>query len=498
MQDIKELVQILDANHFSNLNGLNLMLDKGSKLGLLYQGISSGKIVSDEDAQSYLFNSTVENGAYRKLKSTLREYLLDTLCHLNIDSGGYTDYQKAYFDCHKKWAQVKILTGKNANLAAMSLATKLLKQTIKYDFVHLSMDITSYLRLQYALREPNDKKFQEANQQFTYWRDVYNAECFVEELYTFLIVKSTKTRECKEGTNQSLQNQSAHIAQLLQKYNSYRLHLYGRLTSIMHHNANSDYDASLGQCEDAIRFLESKPYEMRGGMQIFLYEKLACHTHLRQYEEGGQTIVQLKEYIKAGTFNWFKTQELFVRISLHAREYQTAFDILAEVTRHRGYQFLPESVKEIWRVYEAYLHFLSSRQLGVIPKGQRFKLSKFLNETPISSKDKTGMNIAIKVIQVVLMLEERKYTILLEEAESLKQYCYQYLKAPETQRSFLFLKMLFQVSAGHFDQKEVEKRTDKYWQKLKQLPVSSESRYEDVEIIPFEHLWPMIVAMLSK
>jgi hypothetical protein len=55
-----------------------------------------------------------------------------------------TDYQKAYYECHRLWLiVVKILTGQNANKAAMGLAVKLLKQTERFDFTLLTMDIAS-------------------------------------------------------------------------------------------------------------------------------------------------------------------------------------------------------------------------------------------------------------------------------------------------------------------------------------------------------------------
>lgn len=464
-----------------------------------YTGLVSGKIDTDEDALWQLYQTKEDNSTYRKLKSGLREILLESLCGLDIDSEDFTDFQKAYFDCHKKWAYVKILIGRNAPTAAISLATKLLKQTTRFDFVHLSMEIASYLRLQYALRESNDKKFQEVNRLFAFYRDVHNAECFAEESYALYMVTLAKTRNSLSTSMQhNLQASLDQLSPLLQKFDSYRLHLYGRLLELGRYKAVGDYSTTLVKCEDAIRFFLSKPYEARGALQIFYYEKLSCHIQLRQIEEGQQTATQIQRYLLPGTYNWFKAQELFVNLYMHTGEYQSASTSILKVIRHPRYQFLPENVKEVWRIYEAYLYFLSLANKVNLPIKHSFKVGKFLNETPILSKDKSGMNVAIKVIQILLFIAERKYGRLLEETESMEQYGYRYLSAKPAQRSFLFLKMLLQIPTGQFDLDEVEKRTRKYWNKLSQLPFQVNNPYDEVEIVPYEYLWPMAIQLLAR
>lgn len=498
MQNIKELVLFLKISPPRLANGAKAFGDRESKLSVFFHGVSKGIIQTDQDAWWYLYQSKKETSTYRKLKSRLKEILLENLCHLDISLRDFTDYQEAYYECHKKWALVKILIGQNAHMNAMEMAKKLLKRTMKYDFVHLSMDITSYLRGQFALRESNEKKYQEAARQFEYYREVYDAENLAEDLFAILTAKFVNTRSPQVKFDSAIQERYDRLVPLLQKFDSYRLHLNGRLIELMKYKTNHNYASALAACDDAIRFFDSKPYEARGALQIFNYEKLFCLIQMRQYETGRKAVQEGRKSLKVGTYNWFKWQELSVRFFMHSNEYQEVANIILDVIQQPRYQFLPENVKEIWRIYEAYLYFVTLLHPVKKTPGYMFKTGRFLNETPIFSKDKLGMNVAIKIIRILIAVAERRYSILLEETESQEQYCYRYLKDEKMHRSFQFMKMLLQIPAGQFDRQTVEKKGQKYFQKLKELSALATSPDYEIEIIDYEQLWPMILALLAR
>lgn len=498
MHDIRELVQFVVGNNLQQALGGGVDLDKNSKLGALFWGIAGGAIHTDEDALLLLYQTKEDNSTYRKLKSNLRDRLLDRLLHLDTSSKSFSDYQQAYYECHKNWASVKLLTGQNMNVAAMSLAKKLLKQTVKYDFVLLSMDITSYLRIQYALREGNDKRFGEANEQFSYFRQVYDAECLAEEMYVLLVAKHINSRSPKEQIAKTIEGYYARIEPFLQNFAPYRLHLYGRLIGLMRYTTTHNFADALTACDDAIRFFSAKPYEARVPIQIFWYEKLICHVQLRHFEEGREAARQCAIYLKDGTFNWFKYMELVVKLAMHTGQYQDACETILAVPAHPRHEFLPENVKEIWRINEAYLYMLIVLGKVKPPPGYAFKSGRLFNKLPIFSKDKAGMNIAILIIRFLLLIAENKRPQLYDELESLDQYCYRYIKTLQTQRRFNFIKALLQIPAGHFDWEEVEKRARRYMDKLKDMPVQVADQVDEIEIIPYENLWELARELVQR
>lgn len=78
----------------------------------------------------------------------------------------------------------------------------------------------------------------------------------------------------------------------------------------------------------------------------------------------------------------------------------------------------------------------------------RFKVSKFLNDTPLYSKDKRGMNIALLVFQIVWLIFARHHNETIDHMEAIEKYSTRYLKRDDTFRSSCFIKMLLVVPAA--------------------------------------------------
>ncbi|MEZ4966708.1 MAG: hypothetical protein R2791_15805 [Saprospiraceae bacterium] len=498
MQSLKELVLLLQRHNVHPLKHLSGTAEGKSKLLTFYDGIAKNKFNTDEEAAQFLYANEGGGGSkFRKLKSDLRERLLDAVININTAQDQYSDYQKAYYDCHKQWVMVRFLTGQNANTAALMLANRLLRQSDKFDFTLLCMDIASYLRIQYGLRESNDKKFKEANGLFEKYRQLYDAECMAEELYSTLVVRTVNNRSAQDEVFKMAEEYYARIEPYLSKYQSYKLNMYGYMIGLMCYTTVNNYEQALKYCENAVQFFKKRPYEARVPLQIFYYQHLICNIHLRRFEEGKKSVQHCIRLMEEGTFNWFKFKELYLLLLLHIKQYESAAEVLLSTLEHPRFEFLPDNATELWRIYEPYVYYLT--MLGKI-KSQiknKFKLAKFINEVPIFSKDKSGMNIAILVIKILIQLQEHKYSRVLDEVEATEQYCYRHLRGEDTQRSYNFLKMLLQIPMGQFDRKMVEPKAARYLEKLRAIPLQLANQTHEIEIIPYEDLWDYALQSLE-
>ncbi|MBK7936603.1 MAG: hypothetical protein IPJ82_05725 [Lewinellaceae bacterium] len=497
MQGLKELVLLLQRHNIHPLKHLSGTGEGKSKLLAFYDGIIRNKFNSDEEAAIALYKEEGGGSKYRKLKSDLRERLLDAVININTELEHYSDYQKAYYDCHKQWVMVRFLTGQNANTAALALANRLLRQSEKFDFTLLCMDIASYLRIQYGLRESNDKRFKEANQLFDQYRKLYDAECLAEELYSTLVVRTVNNRSAQDEVHRLAIEYYERIEPLLHEYHSYKLNMYGYMIGLMLYTTVNDYEEALKYCEKAIDFFNKRPYEARVPLQIFYYQHLIGNIHLRRFEEGRKSVQHCIRLMEDGTFNWFKFKELNLLLLLHIKQYEQAAEVLLGTLEHPRFEFLPENARELWRIYEPYVYYLTT--LGKIksPLKNKFKLAKFINEVPIFSKDKSGMNIAILVIKILIQLQEHKYSRVLDEVEATEQYCYRHLRGEDTQRSYNFLKMLLQIPMGQFDKNTVVPKAERYLEKIKAIPLQLANQTHEIEIIPYEDLWDYALESLE-
>jgi hypothetical protein len=493
MQDLKETIILLEQHGIHPLKGVG----PKSKLRALWEGIAKGRFSTDEAAAKALYDGAFEGSKYRKLKSDLREKLIAAVLEIDGHQKNYSDYQKAYYECHRQWAVVRILTGQNANAAALSLASRLLRQAEKYDFTLLAMDISSYLRTQYGLRESNDRRFREMHEVFERYRQIYSAESHAEALYTTLIVRYVNNRSAQPEVSRLASEYWAEVSPLLAQYATYKLQMYGYMIGLIRFTATHDYTNALQVCNEAIHFFKSRAYEPRVPLQIFYYQRLICNVELRQFEEGEVSAEYCLRVMQEGTFNWFKYKELYLKLSLQTQRYVRAAELLIEVLNHSRFEFLPDNVKEIWRIYEAFVHYLVlAGKIDSIGNDQKFKLAKFINETPIFSKDKSGINIAIIVIKFLLLLEEHKYSQILNEVEATEQYCYRHLRGPEVRRSYYFLKMLLYIPTSGFDPILSASRAARYLEKLKETSFNAVDQSHETEVIPYELLWEMALESL--
>lgn len=494
MQDIRELVLLLQQRNVHPFKGVA----ENSKLVQFYDGLAKGKFLTDEAAVLALYGEGVESSKYRKLKSDLRERLLEAVLELDTNEKLYSDYQKAYYQCHKEWAIVRILTGQNANAAALSVALRLLRQSEKYDFTLLAMDVASYLRTQYGLRESNNVKFKEANELFEKHRAIYDAENKAETLYTDLVARYVNTRSEQMDVAAQATAYWGEVSPLMEHHHTYKLQLYGYLIGVLSCTTSGDYPLALSRCEQAVAYFKKRPYEARVPLQIFYYEQLLCNLQLRQFEAGKTAAEYCLKTMQEGTFNWFKYRELYFQLSMYTGEYQQAATLLRDTLNNPRYEFLPENVKELWRIHEAYIHYLvlvgEATQVG----RQTFKLAKFLNETPIFSKDKGGINISILIVRFLLLFQERRYPQLLDEMDAMEQYCYRHLRQEHTQRSLYFIKMLLSVPQSGFDAAQAVAKAARYISKLEEHPFSVSSQSHEVEVIPYEVVWDTVIQSLKS
>ncbi len=490
MKVIRELIFFLNQK---NINPFGKTEAK-TKVFALYTGILKGSYKEDEDAIAGLYNCTGGEANYRKLKFDLRERLLSLVLDIDVSKGDFSDYQMAYFYCHRRWITFRTLVEFNADHAALSIASKLLREVIRFDFTLMVMDITAYMRIQYGLREPNGKKFNAHNRVFEQYSALFHAENQAEGMYATLMVKLVNGRPSQKDLLQQADQYLAELAPMAASMESYRLQLYYYLIGIMKATNTGDHKQALSICKQAIVFFDNRPYQARVPLQIFYYQRLLVDIQLKQFEDGELAASYCMRFVEPGTFNWFKFKDLYLKLTLHSGGFDQSYAVLEEALNHPQFESLPENAKEIWHIYEAYVLWLC--QMGNIPSvtaAKKFKIYKFLNETSIFSKDKKGMNIAILIIKFLWMLQEGRLNQLLDEVSVLEQYCYRHLRGKDEKRSYAFIKLLLLIPMNRFDMQAVKGKASPYLKHIFNDAEKDGQVLNDLEIIPYETLWQMLL-----
>lgn len=501
MDELRELVAIVTKK---KLKAFPLLPGKAAQPGVtamqLYDLIAEGKVKTDEEAMLALYEGSQEITVYQRTKNALWEYLLQMLMLIDLNLPHYNARQKAYFECYRNWAAAKILIGKNAHRSTLLLASELLRLARKFDFTDLALDVARSLRLYYGSIEGDLKKYEQYGKQVHHLEDVFRYENLAEEMYTDLVIRFVNDKSAKKDAQEQARKYFREIEPALEQYDSYRLHFTGRLIEILIATSVNDYKKTVEVCDKAIRFFETKTYVANVPLQVFLYQEMVCCVQLRDYQRGQMAAARGFSLLEEGAFNWFKYQELLLLLSLHTRQHQDAYRIYSVTVQHRRFGALPGGIRQVWKIFEAYLYYLHElKRLEDTEKiFNRFRMARFLNETPIFSRDKRGLNIPILIFQIQFLILNKRYDETIDRIEAIEKYTMRYLKKDDNFRSNCFIKMLLQIAVAGFHKAAVARYADKFVKQLKTVPLDLANQSHDIEIIPYEDLWQMALDSLDN
>lgn len=500
MQIIKELVQIITRIKLRSIRKLGFPFEQDNRLGEMYDYFLEDK--TEEDIAAYLTGKSIKSGTYRRLKSDLSDRLIASLFLVDLSLPSYNSRQRAYYELLKTWTTAKILLGKNARLAGIELAERSLRQALFFEFNDIALDLSKTLSLLYATVIGDTKKYQMHHDTYLRLKKVVDAEFLAEEAYAELIIKYVRQKTDDAVISQKANEYAISLAPLLKEFDAYNLHLYGGLIKMVVSSSMGNSAQTAQFCDEWIAFFEKKEYLASIPLQIAYYQKLNCQFQLRSFDEKSPYVERGLKLLEAGSYNWFKFLETYLLLALHTQQYESAYQTYKLAVEHKRFKSLTEEVKEYWRVLGAYLHYLV--EMGEIPLAEedptfsKFRIGRFLNQTPHFSKDKRGVNVSILIIQILFLIARGDYDKSVDKMDAVEQYCRRHLFRDETLRAFYFIKALLVIPKNSFHKEAVKRKAAKHLLKLNEYPLEKVRPSSTLtEIIPFEIVWTKVIAQLS-
>ena len=500
MKILQELVSIVTRHRINKLEVISNINNK-SKLNKFYNIIETKKVNTDEEAFRLLFSKkdSIEN--YYKLKYRFKNRLLNTILVINPSKKTMSTIEKAYFRCNRTWTISNILNSFGAVRTSIDLISKAVKEAEKYEFVEYCMMFYNSLAVYSALNLQDKKGFSEYSGKYDYHKLIFEKENEALHIYCKLVSSYQNLRSLErnkgllKGSLEKLgQNKMENetIKYIRFHYRSY-CHIY---------LAKQQYDKVIETCNIAIDKLNQKPVELTSSKYGYDLLLIQCYVQLKEYEKGQAIISKYNNVFSKNNFKWFVLKYYNYILIAHSRKYNLLVDVIQETLNNKDLDRVASILAENFQVFEAYTHFLIYRNYIEMEETdvqlkRKFRLGRFLNEVPHFSKDKRGLNISILILQVLFLLQNRKYSQIIDRTDALNQYCYRYLRKDETFRSNCFIKMLIQMVKADFNRIRTERYVENLWDKLQEVPIHVAEQGIEVEIIPYEDLWPMVLEMLD-
>jgi hypothetical protein len=139
MRDLTELVHSLHWGKLTSNALWDIVLQPGTKMAQLFDILHQHKGTTEEEAATLLYGSPTAIAKLRSLKNKLKERLLEVVFLLDFQEPGYTDRQRAHYECNKRWATaMTLLSKKIKTTGAWSNWNSLLRHTQHFEFTELS------------------------------------------------------------------------------------------------------------------------------------------------------------------------------------------------------------------------------------------------------------------------------------------------------------------------------------------------------------------------
>lgn len=470
---------------------------KNSKFNEFYELLMNGALNNDKEAAAKLYGSTPTDDKYRQLKSRFKKRILNTLFFLDINQASSSNYDRAYYSCHKDWTLVKILLSNKASGTAAQLAKSILGTALKFEFSDIIVSASRILRT-HAMSQEDEKLYEEYNSLCEKHQLILKAEIESDELYERTILNSKKSTAKAPNKIELIQSYCDRLLELANTFAS-PIILYNQfMVFATLHEIQEDYNNVCLICTSAEQYVIEHPHLYRENKlaQIAL-KKLLAFVHLQNFEEGK---IQAEEYLKIFEKNsaWLQFYEYYLLLAIHCKEYTAAHAIFERAYEDKRFKKISSEDQDKWNAFEVYLCLLlwieTKEGLEKPKRYKQFKVKRFLEEPIIFPKNRRIFTVILVIAQIAFLLQDSRLGEAFERVERLKGYSTRLLKQEEHYRITQFVRLLQQLAKAHFDYEKIGAH-QKYVDRLIEAPIKYRNSANELEIIPYHHLWDIILTI---
>jgi hypothetical protein len=499
MRMLLELAELINKNKIKDIE----MIDKeyiidDRVMKEFYNKLLKKSFETDDEAAYYFYKEDASKPAYRQLKHRIKRKLLTTLLQIDFNQKGLLEHQKVYYSTIKEWASMNILGGKGFVYSAALIARKIIKNSIKYHSLSFAVEAIRYAKME-AVVAGDHIRFAQIEQEETIILQQYNMEVLAEQLMMKVNLYLGSTRYQEPAYAQTIQTYIDQLTPLLPQVQFFPFKMNYYMLCIIQKIIERDNLGAIKVIEEALAYFHTEKYTPIGFLSSLYIVYLECCVEIRDFQRGHKNFQNGLRVSSEGRVNWFYMHRLYFLLCMHTEHYAEANEVLQTIAAHSSFDYLSEKRQETWRIAAAYNYFLNGHLPDISNKlFSKAKISRFLNDVPEYSKDKRGYNVAIIIVKMLFLLQNKKEDAVLDLVERLQVYCTRYLKDKQLVRSNAFIKMLNAVARGNFVRHKVEKYAAPHLRVLYQNGFqNSQQSNQEAEIVPYENLWKEVCKFLK-
>ena len=461
------------------------------KEGLLIEKLIHKSYETDEEAALELYNSNPNDVRYKMLKHRAKKKLYTNLVLVNYQKLKVKPYVQNEQECYLLLHHANLFLNQIDHKLAELNAKKVINIANEFDFTNFKIAALEILLIcnselgSYKSFKRNKSELDDVMLQKAY-------ESKAVSLFQSIRIKLNKSVKSRREYLPQLEKDIKTLETLWKKCRTFEAFSAYYMAHIWYYELVGDFAKIVELTVLSEKLLESGEVNShRFKASYNKYVLVYAHLKAAKYEKGLFYAEKFLAEFDSNTHNWFAYFENYFLLALHSQKYELATVLLDKVFANSFFNKITSSAKERWMLYQAYLSIINGNLY------LKKVSNPYLISLPEYSKDKQGFNVAILILQFFYFLQRKDMEALLYRIESLKKYIHTHLKDSFSLRSKLFLKLLILAVTEDFDVESVQKKGRKHLEKLHETPAPGDA-YAEIEIVPYEHLWGLIVEMLHK
>jgi hypothetical protein len=497
MDTLKELVKIVNRKRLSKIDVFDktfLNQDNANLYYKLYEGLESGIIKDDESAAQYIYDSHDKDAKFRKLKSRFKSKILKSILLFDVDDVFNNEQVKAYYECITQSQITEIivkLTGTS------KLVYELIKdnypKALKYNFYDVLKNY-SYLLITYYALKGDKKAFKEEELRYLKYIDLVHKEQLAKYLYSKGIVEIVSATTVNNDLLSIVKENVDKLFEIKNEINNPEVNFFYYYISLLYNEYNNDVEQILKLCDETEKLMQDNfQIASNNRKTIVLIYRVRAFLQLKLFNEGINLLNSDTSFFPSeNVYNWYILKEFEFKLYLQSINLTEAYRVYQQVIDNKSFKRQVVQLTEKWKIFHAYLVFYDS----FLNNGDyKFSLPKFLNDVPVNSKDKSGYNFAIRVIEILFNAARKDYNLIFSKMDALRVYRTRYLNDNTYKRNHLFLSILLKAEKSGFSNKEMANAN---WPEISELRKQDSHIIADWEIIPYEALWDIFVELAKK
>lgn len=495
MEDLKRLVRIISERKQRQYPLLELksINENSTKENIFYRYIKKGTVNSDAEAAKLIYNSKRDDDRFRMLKSRLKQKLLNHMFFLDFIENNQkvtTQYEQ---ECIQQLHQAKMLLFTGETRTAKSLVLKVLTTSERLEFTkYIISSLEDLVKIYSDSCQPH--LFDEVIDNLNKSRALYKKEEEARDHYYYMkmmIVKSVNSRK----KNLEKASKSIKILEKLWKETkSFNIFEYLYKFILLQKELTGDFQGII----TLLREIEGGKY---GGYPLNKYRMKKSQIVLSMafayfrawdFEKGKLYIENNFEHFEESQSDWYTIYETYFLLLVYSKNYKLALEIIDQIFDNKTFDKLLDNNKGKWKLFNAYVHMISFGNFYT----RNFNSLNILEKIPTYNKENEGFNFAVIILQFLYFVEQNKLDELIKRRDEMKLYMANHFKENFSYRTRTIYKLLNIVVENKLDLKKIQFKCRYLVKKLNNNKIVGNA-YVELEIVPYEHLWDLIIKMLK-